>query len=140
VGDFLAGYIHDICGRRNTIFIGFMVASVVAASFPYVPSVWPWFLFLRIIMTLALSGPNNHPLIADYVKTRSRGLASAQTGLMAGMGVVTGMFVIFASTQSLDYALSFGISGGFCFFLAIVIFFSVEDKQFEREEEVGLNS
>lgn len=140
VGDFLAGYVHDICGRRNTIFIGFMIASVVAASFPYVPTVWPWFLFLRIVMTLALSGPNNHPLIADYVKTRSRGLASAQTGLMAGMGVVTGMFLIFGSTQTLDYAISFGISGSFCFFLAIVLFFCIEDKRYEKKEEEGLNS
>lgn len=140
MGDFLAGYVHDICGRRNTIFIGFMVASVTAAAFPYVPSVWPWFLLLRIVMTLALSGPNNHPLIADYVKNRSRGLASAQTGLMAGMGVVSGMFLIFGSTQSLDYRESFGISGAICFTIAIALFFCIDDKQFERREDAHLNS
>jgi MFS family permease len=77
VGDFVAGYVHDICGRRLTIFFGFIIAALCAASFPLVPSVWPYFLILRIVMTIALSGPNNHPLVADYVKNRSRGLASA---------------------------------------------------------------
>lgn len=57
---------------------------------------------------------------------------------MAGCGVLTGMFVIFSSTKSLDYKLSFTISGGFCFLIALFLLFSIKDRNVVKKEEQDL--
>ena len=54
---------------------------------------------------------------------------------MAGMGVLTGMFVVFAATKDLDYKISFGIAGGLCFLIAVFIFFTVKDVRINKKVE-----
>lgn len=57
----------------------------------------------KLIMAVGLAGPTASPLVADYVKNRSRGLASAYIGLMAGLGVISGIFVLFTLTNEMSY-------------------------------------
>ena len=71
------GYVHDLFGRRLTIFFGFIIASIAMSIQPWISQVYPGLLILRILTTCALSGPTSSPLVADYVKNSSRGVASA---------------------------------------------------------------
>jgi hypothetical protein len=57
---------------------------------------------------------------------------------MAGIGVLTGMFIIFGATSSLDYKLSFSISGGFCLIVAFYLLFAISDIHYERKTEIHL--
>lgn len=45
------------------------------------------------------------------------------------------MFVIFTLTKDLDYKLSFGIAGAFCFLIAVFIFFAVKDVRINKKIE-----
>jgi len=58
---------------------------------------------MRSLINIGLSGPGANPLVADYVKNKSRGLASAYIGLMAGIGVIFGLFVLLGMTKELSY-------------------------------------
>ena len=57
---------------------------------------------------------------------------------MAGMGVLTGMFIVFGMTKNLDYKISFGIAGGLCFLIALFIFFAVKDVRINQKVEEHL--
>ena len=78
VFDFGIGYIHDIVGRRITIFLGFTIASIAVAAQPWVHTIVPGLFVLRTLTNCGNSGPTGSPLVADYVKQESRGIASAQ--------------------------------------------------------------
>ena len=54
---------------------------------------------------------------------------------MAGMGVLTGMFIVFGLTKDLDYKISFGIAGGLCFLIALFILFAVKDVKYNKKVE-----
>ena len=57
---------------------------------------------------------------------------------MAGMGVLTGMFLIFEITKDLDYKVSFGIAAGITFIIAVFIFFSVKDAKIHKKHDEHL--
>jgi MFS family permease len=73
----MIGYVHDIFGRRFTIFFGYLFFSLAVAASPWVSTVYPGIFLLRMLINCASSGPNGSPLVADYIKKESRGLASA---------------------------------------------------------------
>ena len=134
VFDLLFGSCHDLFGRKLTIVIGFMIASIAMALQPLLTSPYPGLIILRLVMLASLSGPASHPLVADYVKQKSRGTASAYVGLMAGMGVLFGMFVMFGSTKNYSYVVSYSVSSSFTFLIALFLFFTIKNARYEKKQ------
>lgn len=50
VGTFATGYVFDIMGRRLTLFLSFMVCVVLTAIVPYMKTVYPGLLIIRILI------------------------------------------------------------------------------------------
>jgi MFS family permease len=73
----MIGYVHDLFGRRLTIFFGFVIAALAIMSQPFLTTIYPGLFIARLVFTCAINGPNGSPLVGDYVKKESRGLASA---------------------------------------------------------------
>lgn len=65
---FTVGYLQDLIGRKITIGGGGLIASASLIAMPYMPSVYPGLLIMRILMVVGQSGPLTSPLVADYVK------------------------------------------------------------------------
>ena len=58
---------------------------------------------------------------------------------MAGMGVLTGMFLMFEFTKDLDYKLSFGIASYFSLLLSFFMLFSIKDVPIHIKHEEHLS-
>ena len=75
--DVAVGYILELFGRRNTIFAGFIISSLFVALTPFFKTIYPGIFFARLVTILGLSASLSSPFVADYIKKRTRGTASA---------------------------------------------------------------
>lgn len=75
--DMVLGVIFDSIGRKTPTVIGFWVAGVSAIVMPFLSSVYPGFLVTRIMLSLGVIPGVNVPLLPDYIKEESQGLANA---------------------------------------------------------------
>ena len=69
VFDIIIGYMHDKLGRRVTWFISTIVWVLAFVLLPFMKSVYPGLLIIRILLNFSLKGPITAPLSADYRKT-----------------------------------------------------------------------
>ena len=95
VFDIIIGYMHDKLGRRVTWFISTIVWVLAFVLLPFMKSVYPGLLIIRILLNFSLKGPITAPLSADYIVSSTRGKAVAFTGLGAGVGAIFGVFWLF---------------------------------------------
>lgn len=110
--DVIIGYMHDKIGRRWTCFISTMVGVLAFAILPFIRTVYPGLLIIRIMLNFSLKGPIIAPLSADYISADTRGKAVAFTGLGAGFGAIFGVFVLFSLSKRTTYEISFFITAG----------------------------
>jgi MFS family permease len=122
---FFVSYLFELWGRKKTLFFSYLLTAFVYFLFPYSAPNFYMLVFLRCMIGVTMAAPISHPLIADYVKRKSRGKAIA----LAGVGIVTGevfsMGVLFNLTKSMDYFDAFAIASslilGFAFFFLLAI-------------------
>jgi MFS family permease len=100
--------------------------------------IFPGILLTKLVMAIGLSGPASTPLVADYVKNRSRGMASAYIGLFAGIGVICGMFVLFGLTNDMSYRKSYGIAAGLTIAIAFFLLYAIKDVEYQRKHVTNL--
>ena len=93
---------------------------------------------MRTLINIGLSGPGATPLVADYVKNKSRGLATAYIGLMAGIGVIFGVFVLFGMTKELPYKQSYVIVALYTMSIALFLLFGVKDLNIEKKHVLNM--
>lgn len=79
--DLFLGLIFDTFGRKIPIGIGFIVSGVCINMMPFFNEVYEQFLPLRIFATLGCIPGVNSPLIPDYIKSNSLGLANAYVNI-----------------------------------------------------------
>lgn len=58
---------------------------------PYMPSIFPWLLVVRIASAQGITHLLVNPLVNDYVKHETKGIATALGGLVGGGGAVFSM-------------------------------------------------
>lgn len=131
--DFIGGSFHDLFGRKLTIFFGLVIGALSVAVQPWLTTIYPGVLITKLILSIGLAGPSATPLVADYVKNRSRGLASAYKGLSAGIGVIFGMFVLFSLTNEMSYKESYAIAAGVTILLAFFLLFGVKNTKYHKK-------
>ena len=81
-----------------------MVAFLIT---PYITSIYPGLLLIRIALNFSVKGPLTAPLAADYITKETRGKAVSLEGFGAGCGAVFSVFVLFGLTKSSNYVTSF---------------------------------
>ena len=88
----LAGPILDTLGRKIPLIVGYLVAGVSVLLIPLFKSIYPAFLILRTLISMGTVIGMNVPLLPDYVKKESLGLANGYNE------VVISLAFIFASS------------------------------------------
>lgn len=54
-------------------------------------------------------------------------------GVFAGLGVLSGLFILFSATKNLPYTVSYGIAGGVTMTAAIFLLFTVKNNNIEKK-------
>jgi MFS family permease len=71
------GLIFDTVGRKLPTVVGFLVAGTSILGTPWFTEVYPWFLIMRVMISVGIIPGLNNPLLPDYVQQGSLGLANA---------------------------------------------------------------
>lgn len=95
VTTFFISYIFEILGRKTTLFLSFFLTAIVLFMFPRTAPHYNYLILARCMIAMTMSGPIQHPLVADYVVKKTRGKAVALTGVGLVGGEVTAMGVLF---------------------------------------------
>jgi len=117
-----------------------MVGAVAFAILPFINSVYPGLLLIRIMLNFSLKGPITAPLSADYVVSSTRGKSVALTGLGAGIGAIFGVFVLFSMTKKTSYRISFFITAACYLCFAFFMLFTVKDIKKDNRESSYVSS
>ena len=135
VTTFFVSYLFELWGRKKTLFFSYFLTALVYFLIPYSAPHFYMLVILRCLIGVTMSAPIAHPLIADYVKRRSRGKAIA----LAGVGIVTGevfsMGVLFNLTKSMDYFQAFSIASSLIFAFAFFFLFAIKDPNLDQLRE-----
>ena len=71
------GVIFDTVGRKIPTILGFLSAGLAIIGTPLFTIVYPWFLCMRVMISVGIIPGLNTPLLPDYVDKKSLGLANA---------------------------------------------------------------
>lgn len=126
----VVGYVYDIFGRRLTLYISFMIASVLMFFIPRTrPTVFPGLLLVRMGVALSLVPSVASPLIADYLDKRAIGKGAAVVGVGFIIGEIICMGCLFPATKNMEWNnkfLTVAIVGNI---IAVVFLFIVKEPQ-----------
>ena len=75
--DLLLGLIFDTIGRKIPLILGLFTTGMSIGLAPFPHEVVPFFVILRVLMTVGIIPGLNTPLLPDYVHPKSLGLANA---------------------------------------------------------------
>jgi MFS family permease len=75
--DMFLGIIFDTVGRKLPTVLGFLLAGTAIIGTPWFTEVYPWFLVMRVMISVGIIPGMNNPLLPDYVQHGSLGLANA---------------------------------------------------------------
>jgi VIT1/CCC1 family predicted Fe2+/Mn2+ transporter len=70
---------------------------------------------------------SSNPLIADYIKHDSRGMATALVGVSSSLGALIGIKFIFGELKELDYSQSTKIVSLINFIVALFLLIGIKD-------------
>jgi MFS family permease len=125
IGTFMVGYVYDIIGRRLTLFMSFVISSILLYFIPHTaPVVFPNLLLLRMAIAASLVAPIASPLIGDYLPKESIGKGAALVGVGFIIGEILSMGVLFNVTKEMtpnEAFLTVAIIGGVVAFLFLFI-------------------
>jgi MFS family permease len=65
--EFFIGLIFDLFGRKKPLIFGFLLFGIGLIGIPFFKKVFPWFLILRIMISLGAVFGMSVPLLPDYV-------------------------------------------------------------------------
>jgi MFS family permease len=113
IATFFSGYLFDIFGRKITLFVSFLGASLLLAAVPWTsPNVYPWLLVIKIFIGILTSGTLSNPLIADYIHKTALGKAASLGALGFVSGEVLSMGVLFTLTKDMNPYWAFATAAG----------------------------
>jgi len=121
----LISYAFEILGRKWTLFLSFATTALIFFGLPHTAPHYALLVVARCAIGVTMAGPVSHPLVADYVHTKSRGRAIALSGVGLVMGEVAAMGGLFNLTKSMNFYDAFAVAalviGGFAIFCLVAI-------------------
>ena len=100
---FIGGFAYDIFGRRITIFLCFMMCSIVCFFTPYTsPTIYPWLLIVKILYTMTIQPTFTNIQVNDYIApdSRGKGIALVHLGMNLGHLFSSGVLYKFTNDKS----------------------------------------
>ena len=119
-----------------TLFLALTAASILTFALPYTsPSVYPWLLLDKILLSLAITAPAANPLYGDYIQREHVAKGTALTGLGVVVGEVVSMGGLLQITKHMSYRMAFLLCAACAEVIAIALLFLVKEPKL-REREV----
>ena len=138
--DLIIGVIIDIFGRKSILIIGQLVSALSIGAIPLFKEVYPWYFICRVSCGLGTIIAVNVPLLPDYVKKDSLGLANSYLAIVSVVTSVLSGTVIFkvAADTPDEYQgwIYYGMSA-VIFAVAFFMFYGIVEPKIEEviEEE-----
>lgn len=132
VTTFFISYMFEIWGRRFTIVFSYLLTSIVYFFLPYSAPDYGMLMIMRCLIAIFMSAPISHPLVADYVKRKSRGKAIALAGVGIVLGEVFSMGILFNMTKTMSYYDAFAIASSIIFVFSIFFLYSLKEPDFDN--------
>lgn len=125
------GATFDICGRKPVLAVAYAVLVAVIWTMPYLPTI-NWLIVNRIGLTLAMQFLHAHPLVIDYIKSESRGKATAAQNIGNLIGEAFAMIVLIQIQISLSIKASVWIVGTIVASLSFGVLFLVSEPRLRK--------
>lgn len=81
----------------------------------------------RIVINFANALTNNNPLVPDYIRHESRGIATALASLSGSLGALISVKFLFGELKEWDYAWSSCTVGSINLVVALFMLYGVKD-------------
>ena len=99
-----SGYVFVYFGRRKVIFFGFTLAITASLLLPFIGVAYQSYLYICFIaVNIGTALTQNPPLIADYIRPESIGLAYSIQGLLTSLGTIFAIAGLFQYTKDLEF-------------------------------------
>ena len=135
--DVSAGFFYAVFGRRWTIFVGFCFMSFGVAAIPWVSvQVYPHLFIMVNLMMFSHRLIYNNPLIPDYIKPKSRGLATAFVNVSSSVGSFISVMFLFGEMKNVSFQISSLVVGLIVIFIALVLLFAIRDRVRPIDQEL----
>mmetsp|Transcript_37521 Transcript_37521/g.27272 ORF Transcript_37521/g.27272 Transcript_37521/m.27272 type:complete len:159 (+) Transcript_37521:367-843(+) len=134
------GYAYDIVGRRITIYLGFVLASIVFMFMPYTAPNYAYLLVLRIMFNIFIQGPLGSPLVADYFKKSAIGKAHVIGYIGFVIGEVVAVTVLFRITDHMPGRKSFFIVGVITIIIASSLLCMIQEPKIRLSRNYQIDS
>mmetsp|Transcript_19442 Transcript_19442/g.18561 ORF Transcript_19442/g.18561 Transcript_19442/m.18561 type:complete len:196 (+) Transcript_19442:98-685(+) len=132
----ISGYLHDLFGRRKVLITSVFIVSLLVFIMPRVaPTIYPHLLLCRMGTYAASNTALMTPLIADYVKKKDRGKATALQGVGFLISNLFSLQVLFFFTKDLEYEQAFAVVSLFYLSLTLVFFLIVKEPLPKKRKE-----
>lgn len=131
----LAGMLYDVLGRRAVITAASAVGGLTMTLIPYCSNLVPEMLLAKIVVMNCGLVLVLQPLLIDYVRQESKGLAAGISSLVAGVAKILLLSVELPLTSSLPIYSNFQLNGGVALLFSIFFFFSISDLYFKEEKQ-----
>ena len=104
ISSILSGYLFARYGRRIVITFGFIVAVTAILLIPFIVNkIYPSMCFITAAINTGTAFTQNPPLIADYVRPKSIGLAYAFQAMLTFLATIFAVSVLFGLTKDMDF-------------------------------------
>lgn len=124
--------LFDTIGRKLLISIGIALCGISIALIPLFKQVYPYFLILRILISVGLIPAVNNPLLPDYVVVSSQGRGSAYMSILTSCGYIFSTSLLIQVSKSIALQYIFWFTSGFCIISAIIFMYGLKDVVKER--------
>lgn len=118
-----SGIILDKCGRKVPIAVCCFLGSAAVAALPYGQGLYPGYFLIQVALRTSLQILSVSPLLADYVRDSTKGLAGSYSLIAAGVCIIIYSFVFLQLAESIDLAYIVWMAG--VVLLSIAIYCSI---------------
>ena len=123
-----SGYLFVRFGRRKIILAGFIIAITAGFLVPFFGlTLYPNLMLLIAAVNVGTAWTQNPPLIADYVRPSSIGLAYAIQGLLTLTATIFAVAVLFGTTKNLPFAQAVMIVCPILYFMTFISSFGIQE-------------
>ena len=128
VSSLISSYMFMTFGRRSVILSGFMICVTATLCVPYLGTkFYPNLIILTAFCNIGTAWCQNPPLIADYVRPSSIGMAYAIQGLLTFSATIFAVAVLFGTTKNMAFTSAAPIVCGIFYFMAFVASFGIKE-------------
>jgi len=132
-------YVYETVGRRIPLTYALLCTNLLFWMMPRVAPNFTLVCAIRAIISLNNTLLLGAPLISDYIKTESRGMAVATSALAVGLSQLYATQILVPLTKNMDYTESFEVCGIMMFVLTFPAIFMIREPSPKTTKEEGPN-